>query len=707
MLAPFSRKLVGPEVKSLTRFADTWTRLRPLEGQRRAIAAFVVGLALTAIAFYTVRHEERLTRRDQFERRASELTSSLRTQLELPLETVRLMPALFDTPSPVTREDFLHLVGPSLARHPVIAHLEWAPEVLDKERPEFERRLHELGMPNFFIGDPGADGKLRPAPKRPRYLPLLYIVPASDSVFGLDIAWEPARRELALRALSEDMLTVSPQFRMVEDPPEVRAVAVYAPLIKPRHPSDDPRGPRRGLAILIVRLAPMVRTVLGDKLDKLDVVLVDESAPEASEVLFESRPGLSKRKDAEFEDAFSQSFEFHSRHWLVRFMAKPGTASAQLLSPVIASFGALLSLATMLILGTLDFAKRLRQEVQTAQQIGQYRLYRKLGEGGMGVVYEAEHALLRRPTAVKVISPKAVGHEALERFEREVKATSQLTHPNTIAVYDYGRAPHGGFYYAMEYLPGANTEQIVRVTGPMPESRVVHLLRQICGSLSEAHAAGLVHRDIKPPNLMCCLRGGIHDFVKVLDFGLVKNTRAGEPVASVAGAIVGTPHYMAPEIVLNKGASPSTDLYALGAVGYFLLTGSEVFRSDTLLGVIAHHVSDKPQRPSERLGAPLHPGLEALILRCLAKTAVERPASARELDALLGALDIAPWTQAQATAFWTREREHIQDAVAAEQGTGATPLGDTLVVDLQDRSAFTSSTDLGESNLSVPVEPAS
>jgi CHASE1-domain containing sensor protein len=694
-------------VKSLTRFADTWTRLRPLEGQRRALAAFVVGLALTAIAFYTVRHEERLTRRDQFERRASELTASLRTQLELPLETVRLMPALFDTPSAIGREDFMALVGPSLARHPGIAYLEWAPEVSGKERPAFERRLHELGMPGFFIGDPGPDGKLLPAPSRPRHLPLLYVAPASDSVVGMDLTFEPTRRELALRALSEDMLTVSPQFRLVEDPPNVRSIAVYAPLIKPRHPSDDPRGPRRGLAILIVRLAPLVRTVLGDKLDALELSLVDESSPGITDVLFESTPGLSKRKDGEFDEAFSQSFEFHSRHWAIRLLAKPGTAASHLLSPVIASFGALLSLAAMLILGTLDFARRLRQEVQTAQQLGQYRLYRKLGEGGMGVVYEAEHALLRRPTAVKVISPKAVGHEALERFEREVKATSQLTHPNTIAVYDYGRAPHGGFYYAMEYLPGANTEQIVRVTGPMPESRVVHLLRQVCGSLAEAHAAGLVHRDIKPPNLMCCLRGGIHDFVKVLDFGLVKNTRADEPVASVAGAIVGTPHYMAPEIVLNKGASPSTDLYALGAVGYFLLTGSEVFRSDTLLGVIAHHVSDTPEPPSARLGAPIHAGLEALILRCLAKTAVERPASAKELEALLGALDIAPWTQAQATAFWAREREHIQDAVAAEQGAGATPLGDTLVVDLQDRAAFMSSTDLGESTFSAPVDPAS
>jgi CHASE1-domain containing sensor protein len=674
-------------VKSLTRLADTWVRLRPLEGQRRAIAALVVGLALTGIATFTVRHEERVARREAFERRATELSAALRSHLELPLETVRLMPALFDGPAPISREDFLGLVGPSLARHPGIAYLEWAPEVLGPERAEFERRLRESGMPGFFIGDPGPDGKLVAAPPRPRHLPLLYLAPASDSVVGMDLTFEPTRRELALRALSEDMLTVSPQFRLIEDPPDERSVAVYAPLIRPRHPSSDPRGPRRGLAILIVRLAPMVRTVLGDKLDTLDMTLVDESSPGVRDVLFESRPGLSQRKDAEFTDSFVQEFPFHSRHWSLRFLAKPGSSSAAMLSPVIGGFGALLSLAAMLILGTLHFARRLRSEVHAAQQIGQYRLVRKLGEGGMGIVYEAEHALLRRPTAVKVISPRAVGREALERFEREVKATSQLTHPNTVAVYDYGRAPDGGFYYAMEYLPGANTEQIVRTAGPMPDSRVVSLLRQVCGSLSEAHAAGLVHRDIKPANLMCCLRGGIHDFVKVLDFGLVKNVRASDrdPVASAAGAIVGTPHYMAPEIVLGRGASPASDLYALGAVAYFLLTGSELFQSDTLLGVIAHHVSDIPIPPSRRLGAPVHAGLEALVLRCLAKSAAERPASAKELREALDQLDLPDWTQTQAAAFWARERVRIEAAVAAEQGQAATSFRDTLVVDLQDR----------------------
>jgi serine/threonine protein kinase/CHASE1-domain containing sensor protein len=674
-------------VKSLTRLASTWARVRPFDGQRRAIWVLLAGLLVTGTSFLAVRREEAELRRAEFEARAQELAGSLRARMELPLETLRLMPALFDGSVPVDHADFMALVGPPLTRHPGIAYLEWAPEVLADERAQFERDARELGFPGFFIGDPDPSGKLRPAPLRPRHLPLLYVAPNSDGVIGLDLSFEPSRRELALRALSEDMLTVSPQFQLVEDPADVRSVAVYAPLIKPRKPSHDPRGPRRGLAILIFRIAPLVRAVFGDKLQQVDLVLTDESSPGVSEVLFESRVGLAKRVDESFEAAFTVPLDFHTRRWNLRFLARAGSATKGLLSPVIGSFGALLALAAMLIVGTLDLARRLRGEVQAAKQVGQYHLIRKLGEGGMGIVYEAEHALLRRPTAVKVISPRAVGHQAIERFEREVKATSQLTHPNTVAVYDYGRAPRGVFYYAMEYLPGENLEQIVRATGPMPASRVVHLLRQACASLAEAHAAGLVHRDIKPANLMVCERGGIHDFIKVLDFGLVKNQRAGEAQASIAGSIVGTPHYMAPEIVLGRGASASTDLYALGAVGYYMLTATEVYPAETLMGVIARHVSDPPDPPSARLGRLVPPALEAVLLSCLAKTATERPSSASELRERLGACALPPWTQDEARRFWATARETVLRARKSEASERATPWGDTLVVDLEDRAA--------------------
>jgi CHASE1-domain containing sensor protein len=686
----------GP-VKSLTRVVDTWARVRPLDGQRPALFVLLLGLLATGLSFWAVRRNEADLRRAEFEQRARDLGGALRASLELPLETLRLMPSLFDGSDPVDHDEFLGLVGPSLARHHGIAYLEWAAEVLDEDRDTFEQKARALGFPGFFIGDPGPNGALRPSPRRPRHLALLYVAPDSPAVIGLDLSFEAKRRELALRALSENMLTVSPQFRLVEDPPEVRSIAVYAPLMRPRHPSTDTRGPRRGLAILIFRIGPLVREVFGKRLAQMDVVVLDETtlrssaegaspSPAAlSEVLFESRPGLATRRDDEFETAYTLAFEFHTRRWKMRFLARPGSGQKGLLSPVIGSFGALLSIAAMLVAGMLHLAGRLRGEVQAAKQIGQYKLIRKLGEGGMGIVYEAEHALLRRPTALKVISPRAVGQAAISRFEREVKATSQLTHPNTVAVYDYGRAPRGVFYYAMEYLPGANLEQMVKATGPLPASRVVHLLRQACASLAEAHAAGLVHRDIKPANVMVCERGGIHDFVKVLDFGLVKDNRKASEAASMAGSIVGTPHYMAPEIVLGRGASASTDLYALGAVGYFMLTGHEVFPDSTLLGVIAHHMSDPPPPPSARLGKPIRPDLEALILRCLAKTAQGRPSSADELRELLRACDVPRWTQPEARRYWIESRAAVLAVTRAEPGAHATPWGDTLVVDLKDR----------------------
>jgi serine/threonine protein kinase/CHASE1-domain containing sensor protein len=686
-------------VQSLSRIADTWSRVRPLEGQRRALWVLLGGLLATAIALLALRAHEDDQRRIEFERRAYDLSRSLRTALSLPLETLRLIPPLFDGSDPVTPEEFIGFVGPALARHPGVAYLEWAPEVLAGERASFEKRARELGFERFFIGEPEANGKLAPAPERARYLPLLYIAPRSDPVIGLDLSFEPARRDLALRALSDGVLTVSQQFRLVEDPPDMRSIAAYAPLVRPRHPSVEPHGARRGLAVLIFRIAPLVRAVLGEKLGPLDLALIDETAVGAPELLFETQPGSYRRPDAEFEAAFAQPFEFHTRHWRVRFFATPGSLPKRLLSPIVGALGVLLSIAGAFMIGAFHLVRRLRTEVQAAQQIGQYRLVRKLGEGGMGTVYEAEHALLRRPTAVKVISAHAVGQDAIERFEREVKTTSQLTHPNTVAVFDYGRAPSGVFYYAMEFLPGANVEQLVRRTGPLPAARVVHLLQQVCGSLAEAHEAGLVHRDIKPANLMVCERGGISDFVKVLDFGLVKDVR--QQASSLAGTIVGTPHYMAPEIVLGMGASAATDLYALGAVAYFMLTAYEVFPERALLAVLAQHVSEVPPPPSQRAPIEVPAGLDALVLRCLAKKAEQRPGSARELAQALEQLvsdgAVEPWTQDAASAFWRAHRDTL-DRVSSGPASeaGITPWGETLVVDLGERGRAQLSVSDGE-----------
>ncbi len=303
----------------------------------------------------------------------------------------------------------------------------------------------------------------------------------------------------------------------------------------------------------------------------------------------------------------------------------------------------------------------LRQQIRDARELGQYRLEAKLGEGGMGEVYRARHALLRRPTAIKLLRPEKAGEISFARFEREVQLTSRLTHPNTIAIYDYGHAEDGTFYYAMEYLPGLDFAALVRREGPQPPERVIHLLRQACGALAEAHRAGLVHRDIKPENLILCERGGLYDFVKVLDFGLVKDVRPAAPgkeegALTGANVILGTPHYLPPEALLGSDkVRPAGDLYALGVVGYFLLTGDTPFRGANFLEISMHHLNTKPDAPSSRLGRPIAEDLENVILACLAKESADRPASAEALDeALARCRDAGGWGQAKAKAWWEK-----------------------------------------------------
>jgi serine/threonine-protein kinase len=275
------------------------------------------------------------------------------------------------------------------------------------------------------------------------------------------------------------------------------------------------------------------------------------------------------------------------------------------------------------------------RQVREAMRFGQYTLRDKIGEGGMGAVYRAEHAMLRRPTAVKLLLPDRLDREGLLRFEREVQLTSQLSHPNTVAIYDYGRTPNGVLYYAMEYLDGASLEKLVADEGPQAPERVVRILEQAAGSLAEAHSVGLVHRDIKPGNILLCTRGGIEDFAKVIDFGLVKNAAGTEPTLTQVGALAGTPLFMAPEAASEpEKVSARTDTYALGAVGYFLLTGAPPFDGRTFVEICGHHLHSTPIPPSERLGKSVPAKLEALILRCLAKAPEARPDD-RELRALL------------------------------------------------------------------------
>jgi serine/threonine protein kinase len=301
--------------------------------------------------------------------------------------------------------------------------------------------------------------------------------------------------------------------------------------------------------------------------------------------------------------------------------------------------------ATVLALGAT--AARLRFGAERSRRFGPYTLDEKIGEGGMGVVFRAHHELLLRPTAVKLLAAERAREEDLRRFEREVQLTSMLTHPNTISIYDFGRTPEGTFYYAMEYVDGCDLQTLVEREGPQDPARVAHLLAQLSSALSEAHAAGLVHRDVKPANVMLCDRGGARDVVKVLDFGLTKQIGGRDVTKTDEQRIVGTPLYLSPEAVAApERVDARSDLYALGAVGYFLLTGVAPFAGDNVIDVCFQHLHSAPIPPSKRLGAPVPPALEALILACLEKSKERRPSSAAVVEARLAPL----------AAEWTRER---------------------------------------------------
>jgi len=329
----------------------------------------------------------------------------------------------------------------------------------------------------------------------------------------------------------------------------------------------------------------------------------------------------------------------------------------------------------------------LRVQVAEAMQLGQYTLLEKIGEGGMGAVYRARHALLRRPTAIKLLHPDRSGAHHLERFEREVQHTAELTHPNTVAIYDYGHTPDGVFYYAMEYLDGIDLQSLVDIDGPQSWRRVVHILRQVAGALGEAHDRGLVHRDVKPHNIILCRRGGIADIAKVVDFGLVKEIDAA--VGLTKNDVVGTPAYLAPEAITTPDeVGPASDLYALGAVAYCLLTGAPPFRGLTVMEICLKHVRTPPDAPSQRVdGIPAE--LDRLVLDCLAKSPGARPADATALRARLDALAAAaPWSEAEAVTWWQEHgRRREAGARSPEQATAPSlPVEGSLTIDLARRT---------------------
>jgi len=324
-------------------------------------------------------------------------------------------------------------------------------------------------------------------------------------------------------------------------------------------------------------------------------------------------------------------------------------------------------------------------QLREAEELGSYRLVERLGEGGMGEVWRAEHRLLARGAAVKIVRPEVLGAASqadarviLRRFEREARATASLSSPHTIQIFDFGLSEAGTFYYVMELLTGLDLETLVRAHGPLPADRVIFLLRQVCHSLADAHARGLVHRDVKPANIYVCRMGRDYDFIKVLDFGLVKMNRPNEGATMLSAdqRPSGTPAYMAPELVLGDATvDRRADVYALGCVAYFLLTGQLVFDADTPMKMMLEHLNSTPVPPSARTELPIPAEIDALVLSCLEKDPSRRPQDAESLfDLTCGCHVCESWTRDRAQAWWETHLPELTVPLTIDAGVTAPEL---------------------------------
>ncbi|HEU4535020.1 MAG TPA: protein kinase, partial [Polyangiaceae bacterium] len=492
------------------------------------------------------------------------------------------------------------------------------------------------------------------AEPRPEHFAVTYMVPPLPQVLGLDVAFDPLRLGPTRRAIETRDITVSERYRLVEDPEDIHSVAVYAPVEPSWRPpgADEREPPRGGVAVALFRLRPLVEASLASSgREGVELALADPQAPAARRRLYESRPGLELSSLRGHRAR--RALPFGNRTYEITIAAERGTIGFM---PWAFGLGGLVAtLAASALLLERGRSGRLLRRAERAERLGQYEIEGELGAGGMGTVYRARHALLRRPTALKMLT-RAEGGEAAARFEREVVLTSRLSHPNTIAIFDYGRTPEGIFYYAMELVEGFNLAQLVALAGPLPPARALRLLIQACGSLAEAHAAGLVHRDVKPQNIMLSARGGLYDFVKVLDFGLVKEVGAGPrgKDVSAAGSVTGTPAYLAPEALLSQPPTPAGDVYGLGCVAYFLLTGGPPFDGDSVAEICSQVLIGSPPPPSVKLGRALPPEFERVVMDCLSKSPEARPPSARELGERLRRCQASAgaWSPGDAEAWW-------------------------------------------------------
>ncbi len=616
-----------------TALAERARRWRPW------LAALAV-LAGTALVVLVVLARERRSSERAFEERARTIARAVDDHFAVPLGALRAVSAFAVVDPAVEADRFHRFAHGFLAAHPSLAALEWAERVEGGRRSTFEAEQSARTGGPFQVREPGPDGLMVPSPARDLHVVLTLLEPPVPGLEGLDLRFEPTRRAAVDAALARRAMLATSRFRLVEDPPDVYSIAVYDPVGDGAQP--------RGVGIALYRLEPLARGALAEvDLNRTDVVLLDEdpTLPEADRFLFESRPG-ARRPDG---DRFvrREPLRFVDRSWvlLVSEPARRDVGPAWLAGAV----GAIIAAGTASWLTARDARARLERDLRKERELGEYTLVGKLGEGGMGEVFEARHRLLRRRVAVKLIRPEKMGPEAVERFTREARTTAELSHPHTITLFDYGVAEDGRLFLVMEYLDGLTLEALVERFGPQPPERVRSVLVQACQALAEAHDRDVIHRDLKPANLMLCRLGGEHDFVKVLDFGLAKIRDRTVEKLSAPGAILGTLACSAPECLSDAGAaSPRSDIYALGCIAYYLLSGRDVFRGASDAALVSAHLVSRPDELPERAPA----ALRTIVMRCLEKDPAARFPSVRQLAYQLGQLALPTWSEADAAAWW-------------------------------------------------------
>lgn len=614
-------------------------------------AVFLLAGTLTSLELWQrVEDREMKAQRDLFLVRAGELMTRVKRGLDSPLEVARSTASFFEASETVSEKSFARFAAPSLARYRMISSLQWAPVVLQSERPLFEQGgatasplLREIVVPD------GSGWTV--APPAAFHMPVAFALPVGSQHVGFDLAADPDRRGRLEQAAATAVPLASGRTRMLTESDGSWSVTVYQAAYQPPDgKAEGARGPLKGMVVATVRIRDLTEQILRSfNLGGMTIAIYDATEDERS-LLFSSSPDHLAQvlSNTHVENVI----DFGQRRWSVEIAPKLRPAPAWYESVDLIVGLATTILVTLLTLG-LGVLVYLLREADEARRLGKYTLMGVIGRGGMGVVYRARHALLRRETAVKVLKTETDDREALARFEREVNLTSRLTHPNTVAIYDYGRTRAGEFYYVMELIHGLSLEAVVRLHGPQPPARVVHVMRQVAGSLWEAHLAGLVHRDVKPENIMLSCRGQIADFAKVLDFGLSMDNRTSDPRITQGDVVVGTPLYMSPEQLRRQQLDGRADIYSLAAVGYFLLTGTDVFSGGSAFDIGMKHLETLPEPPSQRLGYPVPWPLEQLIMRCLSKDPDERFGDAGELLRALETLALAdPWSPSEALEWW-------------------------------------------------------